>query len=271
MVSKSGLGVSVIICCYNSAIRLPETLKHLALQNANAELNWEIIIVDNASSDDTSLVARKEWGKYRQQSIDFKVVDQPIVGLSNAREKGIMSAKYEYVLFCDDDNWLFDNYVETAFNIMSQDSSIGVLGGCGLYEPELPVNPEIASHTGYYVNGKQTWAETDHWVYGAGATYRKSVYMDLKNKGWQQLTSDRIGDKLSSGGDVEICFMIYLSGYKILADERLLFKHFVPSKRQKTAYIIELSFWLSYTTVLLTSYYTIFSDEKRPLKKTMND
>jgi len=42
-------GVSVIVCCYNSIIRLPQTLKYLSLQCVPSEIHWEIIIVDNNS------------------------------------------------------------------------------------------------------------------------------------------------------------------------------------------------------------------------------
>ena len=53
-------GVSVIVCCYNSAQRLQETIKHLAQQQVPALINWEVIIVNNASTDATYEIALKE-------------------------------------------------------------------------------------------------------------------------------------------------------------------------------------------------------------------
>lgn len=264
-------GVSIIVCCFNSAKRLPETLKHLALQQVPNNIPWEVIVVNNASTDDTSLIAKKEWEKYHLPNVAFKIIEQPIAGLSHAREKGLITANYEYLLFCDDDNWLNINYIATAFNIMHSDSKIGALGGLGILEAEKPtlVNQEELKQL--TVNGSQIWAATEHWIYGAGALYRKGVLIDLLNRGWQQITTGRIGSKLISGEDVEICFMIYLNGYKIVADDRLIFKHFVPLKRQSTGYLVDLTFWLNYTNVLLNSYFSIIHKDKRPIKKVMDD
>ena len=263
-------GVSVIVCCYNSADRLPKTLMYLALQVVPEAINWEIIIVNNASTDDTSLTATKEWAKYKTLGVNFKVIDQPIAGLSNAKEKGLMSAEYEYILFCDDDNWLFHDYISTAFAIINSDPNIGILGGCGLFEPEEPIWPDIQKFEISYVNGSQTWTATDHWVYGAGSVYRKSVLISFYNIGWKQITSGRTGSKLISGEDVETCFMYFLSGFKVISDDRLLFKHFVPLRRQNIGYILNLHFWQSYSNVLLSGYVMLINKDPQNIQKKID-
>lgn len=265
------VGVSVIICTYNGSARLPETLRHLALQVVPESIPWEVILIDNASGDNTSITAKVEWGKYNIDHVGFKVLQEDIPGKNFAFTKGVSTAAYEYILTCDDDNWLSPNYIETAFDIMQTNPSAGVLGGCGVFEPGQPVNLEIEKFKHYYVNGSQKWASIEHWVYGAGSICRKSIFINLINNGWKQITTGRKGSSLICGEDVEICFMIYLSGYKIITDERLLFKHFVDPKKQNKAYIIKMAFWLSYTNVLLNSYYTIIHKDKRPIKKILDD
>jgi len=42
-------GVSVIICCYNSAKRLPETLRHLAKQKLDTAFPWEVVVIVDGS------------------------------------------------------------------------------------------------------------------------------------------------------------------------------------------------------------------------------
>ncbi|WDZ99570.1 glycosyltransferase family A protein [Mucilaginibacter sp. SJ] len=263
-------GVSIIVCCYNGSKRLPETVKHLALQKVPAYINWEVIIVDNASTDGTADTARAEWGKHNLTNVPFSVLSQPIAGLSHARDMGLNHARYEYLLFCDDDNWLFDNYIERAFKIMNCDSQIGVLGGCGLIEAEQPalLSESLLKFTTVW--GPQTWAVGSHWVYGAGAVYRKSILLELKNANWRQVTTGRIGKKLLSGEDVEICLMNYLMGYKIIADDNLKFKHFVPHQRQNINYILKVAFWLNYSSVLLNGYFALVNDNKRPIKQIIN-
>lgn len=262
-------GVSVIVCCYNSSERLPETIKHLALQKVPVTVKWEVIIVDNASTDGTAATAKAEWEKYNLHDVPFLIVNQPIAGLSHARDKGLSYAGYEYLLYCDDDNWLFDDYVERVFQIMSNDSQIGVLGGCGLIEAEQPaLLPErlLESTT---VWGPQTWAADSHWVYGAGSVYRKSILLELKKANWRQVTTGRIGKKLLSGEDVEMCLMNYLMSYKIIADDNLKFKHFVPLSRQNIAYVLKAAFWLNYSSVLLNGYFTLVND-KRSIEQSIN-
>ena len=242
----------------------------MALQEVPGHINWEIIIVDNASTDGTANTAMAEWGKYNLKNIRFIVVNQPVAGLSHARDMGLSHAEYEYLLFCDDDNWLADNYVERAFKIMSIDSQIGVLGGCGLIEAEQPTVLSETLMKFTTVWGPQTWAADSHWVYGAGSVYRKSILIELKKANWRQVTTGRIGKKLLSGEDVEICLMNYLMGYKIIADDSLMFKHFVPLKRQNITYILKISFWLNYSSVLLNGYFALINN-KQPIEKIINN
>lgn len=270
MEEKPQSGISVIICCYNSSERLPQTLRHLALQEAPPDVNWEIILIDNASTDGTAAVAEREWRQYGRKEVPVNVLSEPTPGKTYAFNTGVDAAKFEYILMCDDDNWLNPTYIALAFQIMEGDAQIGALGGCGIFEPERPLNPEIEQLSHYFVNGPQTWASTEHWVYGAGAVYRKSILTALLMQGWRQITPGRKGKSLLGGEDVEICFMFYLSGYKIIADDELKFRHFVPLKRQKIKYIIDLTFWLSYSHVLMNSYYPILNNDKRSIEEIIN-
>ena len=45
--------ISVVICCHNSAAVLPPTLMHLAAQIVDPSVQWEVVVIDNASTDDT--------------------------------------------------------------------------------------------------------------------------------------------------------------------------------------------------------------------------
>lgn len=263
-------GISVIICCYNSSSRLTETLKNLAMQKVPDGILWEIILIDNASTDATARIARQEWDKFSNVPLRLTILEESRPGKNYAFRTGISASKYAYILTCDDDNWLSSGYVARAYQIMESDTSIGALGGHGTFEPEQPAATEIMSYATYYVNGSQSNAASRHWVYGAGSVYRKSVLTGLFHKGWQQITVGRKGNSLICGEDVELCFAIYLSGYKIVADNRLLFKHFVPKQRQKMSYINKLSYGHGYTNVLLNGYYSILNNDLRPFNKVLD-
>jgi len=63
------MGVSVIICCYNSANKIKNVLKHLEEQKGTELIPWEVIVVDNASSDYTFEVAKKSW---KRKDVPFR-------------------------------------------------------------------------------------------------------------------------------------------------------------------------------------------------------
>src|SRR5437016_2123314 len=123
----ASLGVSVVICCHNSAQRLPRTLAHLSAQKVSAEIPWEVIVVDNASSDDTAKVEASSWPKNARASLS--VLREPEPGLSHARRRGFDEAKYEIVCFIDDDNWVSTDWVETISRVMSEHPDVGACGG----------------------------------------------------------------------------------------------------------------------------------------------
>lgn len=263
-------GVSVIICTYNGAKRITETLNFLVAQIVPDYIPWEIIIVDNASTDNTLNIATTFLRKNNLNGIKCSFLKENIAGKNYAFKKGLKAALYQYLLTCDDDNWLDENYIANAFTIMNGDRKIGALGGFGILEPEQPAKLKEEDLKKITVYGSQTWAVTEHWVYGAGSIYRTEILIELIDRGWQQITTGRSGSKLICGEDVEICFIMYLQGYKILADDCLTFKHFVPLARQSKAYILNLAFWMSYTNVLLNSYYAIVHNYETPIEKIIN-
>src|SRR5690606_30349950 len=251
-------GVSVIICCYNSAKRLPETLRHLALQKVPSDIPWEVIVVNNASTDDTVHVAEQEWSQYNL-SIPFRIVDQPKPGLSNARDKGFEVAAYEYCLFCDDDNWLQSDYVRIAFETMESDPMIGAAGGQG--EP-------------VFEGGKPGWFKDGVWGYAIGEQMPESGYVDLNRgylygaglivnkKKWENLKlpfetmlcGDRTGMKLQSGGDTELCFIMIVNGYMLFYNEDLKFKHFIEKERLDISYYKKLCQGFGQANAILSPY-----------------
>ena len=106
------LGVTVAICTYNGAERLPATLKCLRVQVVPPEVLWEVIVIDNASADNGSEVALAYWSS--EVPVPLRVVREERLGLSYARERAFAEAIYPIVLFVDDDNWLNSNWVRTV-------------------------------------------------------------------------------------------------------------------------------------------------------------
>ena len=232
-------GVSVVICCYNSSKRLPDTLEYLSNQKVRNGLMWEILIVDNNSDDNTSIIAQKVWNS-QKKNVPFRVVSEPDSGLSHARKKGVENARYEYIIFCDDDNWLASDYVENAFNIINSKPDYAAIGGQSeaVFDKDAIVPVWFDKFKRDYAVGKQGEKSSDithtELVWGAGIVIKRSVF--LKVYKYPPLLSDRKGKQLHSGGDNEMCLRFILFGFKLYYDDSLKFWHYIPKNRLEESY-----------------------------------
>lgn len=93
--------ISIIIPAYNVAAYLDACLESVLAQEFLNE-QYEVIVVDDGSTDDTSIIA-DSWSK---RMPNIKVVHQPNQGLSMARNNGLQQAQGQYVLFLDADDTL---------------------------------------------------------------------------------------------------------------------------------------------------------------------
>jgi glycosyltransferase involved in cell wall biosynthesis len=236
-------GVSIVICCYNSAQRLPRTLAHLAVQQVRKTLKWEVIIVDNASLDNTGEIAVKTWNTI--PAAPLRVVPEPRSGLVFARNRGLVEAKYDIVSFVDDDNWVCPEWVQLAYEVMNEAPDLGACGG--LSEAVCEVKPPI-----WFEDNRSSYAIGPHglmpgditntrgWLWGAGLSVRKPAWQQLVSNGFSPLLIDRQGKKLGAGADSELCLALRLAGWRLWYDPRLRFQHFLPAQRLKWTYLRKL-------------------------------
>lgn len=89
--------VSVIIPCYNQARFLPDALDSVLAQTA---VDWECIVVDDGSHDDTRAVA----ARYCRKDHRIRLVSQANRGLAGARNRGLDEARGRYIQFLDADD-----------------------------------------------------------------------------------------------------------------------------------------------------------------------
>jgi glycosyltransferase involved in cell wall biosynthesis len=235
------MNVSIIVCCYNSESRIVPTLEHLSNQNFGY-LKCEIILIDNNCTDRTIDVAEKQW-ICLGSPFELKVIKELNSGLSYARKCGVLAAKGEIIIFCDDDNWLTPNYITLAYSFMKSNLDVGVLAGQAEAVSNVPIPNWFYSYYGAFACGTMSLFSGDMterlWVWGAGMTIRKNELISMYEK-FKHLSTDRRGTSLDSGGDLEICFWFVLSGYKLWYEESLILKHFMPIQRLNKEYAEKL-------------------------------
>lgn len=96
---------SIIIPCYNQADFLDETLASVFRQTLR---DWECLIIDDGSEDNTSQIA-EQWNKKDHR---FKLFQKENGGLSSARNYGLMKANGKYIQFLDSDDILISSKLE---------------------------------------------------------------------------------------------------------------------------------------------------------------
>ena len=234
-------GISVVICCYNSSKRLATTFDYLYKQK-DTPFKWEVIVVDNNSKDNTGEVAIKLWDEYKTE-IPLVSVFEKTPGLSEARKKGVFCAKYDIIIFCDDDNWLEESYLANSYRIMTLNNKIGICGGKGIpfFETQPPEWFNYFSRS--YALGEQGVGEGKTkcmWTFGAGMIIRKNAIIKIYEYNNISVLSDREGDKLTSGGDSEIRLLVEMLGYDVWYSPKLVFKHFIPKERLSLNYLVKL-------------------------------
>jgi len=246
-------GISIILCCYNGESRLPTTLSYLRAQT-HPGVPWEVILVDNASTDDTGKVALSSWGS---GPAPLRVVQEAQLGLQNARERGLIESTYDFLGFIDDDNWVASDWVRRASEALASDPGLGAVGGICVPTFGVPAPrwfKEFHSTYAILTDDDLRHRLVPEYLHGAGLCVRKRAWIELIQSGFCSLVTDRVGGHLSGGGDTELTLAIRLAGWKIRVESRLRLQHFMPAERLRWEYLRRLKRGYGASQVLLDAY-----------------
>lgn len=108
--------VSVLIPVYNSQKDLDRCLASIIKQTYE---NLEIIIVDDGSTDDSSII----YNKYALQDSRIKIIKQENEGVSSARNKALNVTNGDFCYFCDSDDYLEYSAIKTAVDLIIKHTS----------------------------------------------------------------------------------------------------------------------------------------------------
>jgi glycosyltransferase involved in cell wall biosynthesis len=89
---------TVCICTYNRASSLLKTLESVSALNVSAKTKWELLVIDNNSTDETKSISER----YRNK-VPLRYVFEPLQGLSHARNRAVKECATDVICFTDDD------------------------------------------------------------------------------------------------------------------------------------------------------------------------
>ena len=122
--SSTEFDISLLICTRNRADQLAQTLKRVSA--IQSQLKWELVVVDNGSTDRTSAVLGKFAATFDQP---VQMINQQGRGVAVAKNAGWRATGSGIVVCIDDDCYPEENYLDAIFEYFSKDPKLGFLGG----------------------------------------------------------------------------------------------------------------------------------------------
>lgn len=116
-----GVKHTVIVPAYNTGEAIRRCIDSILAQSIG---DWELIVVDDGSSDCTPVVIDEYAGKDER----IRAIHIANGGVSNARNVGLEAARGEYVMFVDSDDWIEPDYLREVEACMGDDADIYMLG-----------------------------------------------------------------------------------------------------------------------------------------------
>jgi hypothetical protein len=116
--------VSVAICTRNRAEQLRHVLGAVGNMRGIDGLGWELVVVDNGSTDHTKEVVEAFRGQ-----LPVRWVFEPVAGLSNARNRAVAEAKGDYICWTDDDVEVDADWLASYVDVFRRYPQASVFGG----------------------------------------------------------------------------------------------------------------------------------------------
>lgn len=175
--------ISVIVACYNQSLYLMDALTSVRNQTLS---DWECIIVNDGSTDETDSLAREAC--YHDKR--FIYLPKPNGGVSSARNAGIKIARGKFILPLDSDDKIHPEYLSKAVNILEKETNVKLVYckackfGCVEEDWDLPEfnyhelllgnnmifaasifrREDFISTGGYRTNMQSGWEDWDFWI-----------------------------------------------------------------------------------------------------------
>lgn len=239
--------LDIVICTHNRSAALAKVLGALVAQRTVAGSSWSVLVVDNASSDDTEAIVARH-----AHELGLRYVHEPKLGLTHARQRGFAETVGDWIGYVDDDNLLDPGWVAAIADAIREYPDAGGIGGRVVLRWES--TPPMAAENFGFCFAEQDFGgeprELESLV-GAGMVLRRKA---LQACGWaaEPLLADRIGNSLVSGGDTEMALRVRGAGFALRYEPRALMQHLMPASRATAAYLLRMNWALGTASVTVS-------------------
>lgn len=240
--ARLGTSLSIALCTHNHGQRLARTLHALARLHPPS-CPWELLIVDNASTDNTpQVVAASDW---RIPAMNIRVVREEKLGLSNARNRAIQEATGEYIVFIDDDETPDPHWL-AAYERAVLEVRPDALGGrieVMFEDGERPawLQDELLGFLGKLDHGSDArrLVAPDTPIFGGNFAFRREVFRHI---GTFNAGLGRKGSANTGGEDTEIYRRMIASGCSVWWVPDAVIHHRIQAGKLRRGYFLDLHF-----------------------------
>ena len=238
--------LSVIIPTRNRSVLLDKTLQSISAQTFSAD-RFEVIIVDNGSTDETPAIANR----YRGTLKNLKYFYEANPGLHVGRHCGLRESQGSILTYADDDIEAFPTWIEGIYESFLQED-VGIVGGkdVPLYEAPPPawVNDlwEINSY-GKFMSyfslldfGDKVMEIDPDFVFGCNFSIRKSLLTQIGGFHPDGVPDSQL--KYRGDGETHVGRQVSKLGYKTMYNPKASVNHWVPKSRMNLSYIKKRAF-----------------------------
>jgi glycosyltransferase involved in cell wall biosynthesis len=230
--------VSVVVCTYNRAPYIGKTLNSLLNQSLSRDL-YEIIVVDNASKDNTSTVVKT----FHDNKVRY--IYEARQGLSYSRNTGFEQARGDIIAYIDDDALACREWLERILKAFSLDEKIVAVGGkvSPLWEIEKPswITPNLYTYFSCIDWSKKPYyLKKGAYLFGCNMSFKKNILVDC---GGFTTSLGRIGNNLLSNDEWELFKCIDKKELKKYYDPEISVQHTVLPSRISRKWLKSRLYW----------------------------
>lgn len=245
---------SIIIPTYNRSNYLRKCLKAVAKLDTDPTI-FEIMVVDNNSTDDTRQVCRE----FRQShpGLQFRYLNETKQGVSHARNRAIVEACGDILCFLDDDSPPMPQWLNNLLKSFG-DERVGCAGGPSILDfngQSIPpwLRGDLQSLLSAYGLPYKTPTQITRWdefPFACNMAIRRKVFSDTSSL---RVDLGRFGRKLLTGAETELINRISKVGWKVMYIPDAQVHHQVAPERLEKSYIYRIGYGFAASHVILTS------------------
>ena len=234
--------LSIIVCTYNRDKYLYGALKCIA-ENGFPKENYEIILVNNMSTDNTETECKRFENDY--PNVNFRYFIETNQGLSFARNRGIKESRGEILVFLDDDSYIQEGYLNNLQKQLVAHPDADAFGGRIIPVFESGETPKwLCKWTFSWVSAidkgdKTILFEGNTYPIGANMGFSKSC---LNQCGSFNTELGRSKKNLMAGEEKDLFNRLKSRKMSVYYFPDILVKHIIPPHRTTKEYIIKMGY-----------------------------